>query len=139
VKLYVKVIAFSEEDGIKSTREEIVEVSGKTLKLNEAIMGSDPEEIVSSIATSALIAALQSVQATSVQAQMESVQSSGPIGGRRNPQAPNAPPKVDPLSKALELDRGLEIIEAMDRKEFASQAHAPRGPGPIGFGSHRGR
>lgn len=154
MKLYVKVIAFSEEDGVKATREEVVEISPKVEKLTEAVMGDDPEDLVNSFATSALIAALQTVQMSSVRSQMESNQMySGPIGGRPEPNAPpGAPPKVDPLAKALGLDVGLQIIEAMDRKEHDARAHehamrgggrhqpAPAsGPGPIGFGPHRGR
>lgn len=147
MKLYVKVIAVSEEDGLKSTREDLVEIPQKLIRLNEALMGKDPEATLQGFAVSALAAALQTVQ---VGAQNQGAGSAifgatghGPIGGPvSQPQhhaegsqhgAPPAAPRIDALGAAM----GLDIIEAMDRRE-ARQAPQP-GPGPIGFGKDRHR
>lgn len=158
MKLLVKIVAISEEHGLKATREEVVEISPKVRKLTEAVMGDDAVELLNSFATTAAIAALQTVQMGGMQSRMEAQSNaSGPIGGRPQVQEDGrpAPPRVDPLSKALGLDAGLEIIEAMDAKE---RGHAPpmrggghvRGggggggglplsPGPVGFGPDRNR
>ncbi len=154
MKLYVKVIAFSEEDGVKATREEIVEISSKVLRLTEAVMGSDAEELVNALSTSALIAALQTVQIGGAQSRMEASQGSGPIGGGRRPtNEGGARQQSSPLEAALGLDVGLQIIESMDAKDRNARAHAqemrgggrqgggglPHSPGPLGFGPDRGR
>ncbi len=152
MKLYVKIIAFSEQDGVKSTHEECIEVSQKVLRLNEAVMGSQPEDLVNAIATSALIAALQSVQMGGMQSRMEA-QQTGPIGGRAtvSEDGHTQRPKSTPLESALGLDAGLAMIEAMDQKERSrapQHGHGggrggggqlPQSPGPIGFGPDRGR
>lgn len=137
MKLYVKVIAYSEEDGIKSTREEVVEIPTKVLKLNEAIMGKgDTGGILEGFATSALVAALGTVRIGGPSKAQEIISGTGggPIGGR-GPVVNEEGKATDPLAAAL----GLDIIEAMDQKEAPVRRQAPAGPGPIGFGPHRGR
>ncbi len=134
MKLYVKVIAFSEEEGIKSTREEVVEIPTKVLKLNEAVMGKeDPGAILEGFATSALVAALGTVRIGGPSKAQEIISGTGtgPIGGR-GPVSEDGKTS-DPLAAAL----GLDIIEAMDQKE--GPARRQSGPGPIGFGPHRSR
>lgn len=142
MKLYVKVIAFSEEHGIKSTREELVEIPVKVQRLNEVVMGSEPDVLLEGFATSALVAALGTVQIGGQSPAQDIITgtSGAPIGGRREESAPThggrpgpgASGGGDPLAKAL----GLDIIEAMDAKERHVR---PVGPGPIGFGTNRGR
>jgi hypothetical protein len=144
VKLYVKVIAISEEHGLKSTREELVEIPVKVQRLNEVVMGNEPASLLEGFATSALIAALGTVQIGGQNPAQDIITGAGgaPIGGRqeepyREPGAPAPGPGArqgggDPLAKAL----GLDIIEAMDARERHAR---PTGPGPIGFGNTRGR
>lgn len=137
MKLYVKVIAYSEEDGIKTTREEVVEIPTKVLRLNEAVMGKgDPSAILEGFATSALVAALGTVRIGGPSRAQEIMTGNGggPIGGR-GPVVNEDGKAADPLAAAL----GLDIIEAMNQKDAPAQRQAPAGPGPIGFGPHRGR
>jgi hypothetical protein len=134
MKLYVKVIAYSEEEGIKSTREEVVEIPTKVLKLNEAVMGKgNPGDILEGFATSALVAALGTVRIGGPSKAQEIISGTGtgPIGGRGPVNEDGQ--SSDPLAAAL----GLDIIEAMDQKEGPARRQA--GPGPIGFGPHRSR
>jgi hypothetical protein len=135
VKLYVKVIAFSEEDGLKSTKEQLIEIPAKARKMVEAVFGNDPSELLNSFATLALVAALGSAD-SNVQAQQAVAESVNPrtVG---QPTTAGTPPKPDIFG----LNDGLRIMEAMEQKERAVRAHAPqaRGPGPIGFGHDRGR
>jgi len=153
MKLYVKVIAFSEEDGIKVTKEEVVEIPAKVQRLNEAVMGKDPHELLEGFAVSAFIAALGTVTIGAGSKAQEIVMGNtgGPIGGR-GPVVNESGKPSDPLAAAL----GLDIIEAMDAKggggggggpafprgetrQRGAEPALPVGPGPIGFGPHRGR
>lgn len=162
MKLFVKVIAISEENGLKATREELVEIPVKVQRLNEVVMGKDPAALLDGFATSAMVAALQTVQVGGQNraADILTGVGSGPIGGHTPPPAPGpdgapaqAAPK-DPLAEAL----GLDIIEAMDQREQRTHGPAyPRGYqappqpaqpaprvgglqwGPIGYGPDRTR
>jgi len=137
MKLYIKVIAYSEENGVKVTREENIEIPAKVLKLNEAIMGKgNVAEILEGFATSALVAASGTVRigGPSKAQDILSGTGGGPIGSRNVGPVTEGKPNGggDPLAAAL----GLDIIEAMDRREGNKR---DVGPGPIGFGPHRGR
>lgn len=137
MKLAIKVIAFSEEHGLKSTKAEIVEIPVKVVRLNEVIMGSDIEGILDGFAVSALVAALQTVQAGAQRGPAAGVlggdTGGAPIGGsgRQPVEEGGGGRKHEPLATAL----GLDLIEAMDAKDARTRP-AP-GPGPIGFGPHR--
>jgi len=154
MKLFVKVIAISEEDGLKATREELIEIPAKVQRLNEVVMGQEPSALLEGFATSALVAALGTVQVggqSRASDVFSGLGSGGPIGGHAPAQTPDGQPAPkDPLSEAL----GLDIIEAMDQREQYGHGPAyPRGAapprpaasqgtpgwGPIGFGPDRRR
>lgn len=159
MKLYVKVVAYDEEAGLKSTKEEIIEVPAKVRKLTEAVMGDDPEELLKAFATSAYIAAVGTIQIGGGGAPggkiVEAITggSRGPIGASRGADPQTGQPKRDPLADML----GLDIIEHMEQKRGGPGPAFPRGeggggyerrpaapmsasgPGPIGFGPDRNR
>ena len=123
--LYVKIVALDEQNGVKKTIEKTVPVPPGVLKMVEMFHGGDPVERVTQVATSAAIAALQTIDAgrkNEKKAMEEVVSKGGMVGGPKGAPA-------DPMMRAL----GLDMIESMNSGQRAAS-------GPVaGFGDARDR
>lgn len=125
--LYVKIVALDEQNGVKKTIEKTVPVPPGVIKMVEMFHGGDAGERVTQVATSAAIAALQTIDVgrkNEKKAMEEVVSKGGMVGG------PKGAPATDPMMKAL----GLDMIESMN----SGQSRAASGP-VAGFGDARDR
>lgn len=126
--LYIKIVALDEQNGVKKTVEKTVPVPPGVLKMVEMFHGGDPGERVTQVATSAAVAALQTIDVgrkNEKKVMEEVVSKGGMIGGPKD-----APASQNPTLAAL----GLDMIESMN----SGQPQAPSGP-VAGFGDARDR
>jgi hypothetical protein len=152
IEVVIQVVAIDTDRGVKSTREDVVVVPGKVMKLHE-ILGGDEDEILRRMGDSVFSAALRELQAGKAdvgKAMME--MGGGRIGGRSPAPAPAAPvPGAPPMAASpapasggdrLSEMLGLDIIQNQTQRDrAAAQQPAPgpapappqSGPGPVGF------
>ena len=153
IEVQITVVAIDRGRGVKSTREDVVEVPGKTIKLFE-VLGGDEDEVLRRIGDTVFASALREVQGGRMDLGRALTEAGGGrIGGRGQGRAPvaeeagraAAPKPKSGVGGDLTAMLGLDIIRAGVNRDRAARAAsapvpgrpgpAPRamGPGPIGF------
>lgn len=138
MRVLVHVCAMDEERGVKATREEVVDVPGKVIKLYE-VLGGDEDAVLRQIGDTVMAAAMRELQAGRVDLGQALVDAGGGrIGGRGGAVQPvveaasatraaPAPAGADKLSSML----GLDLIKHQVSKERSQPQQ--QGPGSVGF------
>ena len=140
MKVYIQVVAFDEELGMKSSREEELEVPGAVLKLHEMFANDQDnvaEQMLNVMRDAVFMGAAKELQASRRNpgaALNEQVAAGGKVGGSGG---------KNPLGEML----GLDLIQNANKKAVPQQQPVPQprpappqvGPGPVGFGPHRSR
>jgi hypothetical protein len=146
MRVLIHVCAMDEENGIKATREDVIDVPGKVVKLHEMIGGGDEHAVLRRIGDSVFAAAMRELQAGRVDVNKAlTAAGGGRIGGRDPAQAVAEATGEAPARPAVDLAAtlGLDLIQAQVRKERAQPTAPGRpvappqqraaGPGPVGF------
>lgn len=124
MKVYIKVVAYDESQGLKATRDGTVEVPRSTVKLHEAMFGGDPADMLRVIGDSVYASAVGSVQmpesGSSTRSALAEAKTGAPVG------AGHGAGKQDPLAAML----GLDLIDEMDRKESSRHGGGRGGTPP---------
>lgn len=133
MKVQIHIVALDEENGLKKTLEQEIEIPREALRITEMLHGSDPSIRVTQIATDAMLGAQKPFdmrRQSQKQRMQEVVEAGGKIGGPNGGVREDG--SVDPMAKAL----GLDMVRDIGRQERA-RSGAPRAPVP-GF-DKRGR
>jgi len=144
MKVLIHVCAMDEENGIKATRESVIDVPGKVVKLHEMVGGGDEAAVLRRIGDTVFAAAMRELQAGRVDVNKAlTAAGGGRIGGRSgSAQAVTETSEAAPARPAMDLAAtlGLDLIQAQNRKERPRPAPGrtmtPQrggGPGPVGF------
>lgn len=139
MRLQVTVVALDDERRMKSTRVGEQTVSQVTIRLNESVLGRDPDAVLDMVADNALSAALRTAAQTGHQAAQGTL-NEALAEARRAPRRPaeHGPPGAAPASAAagnglMEM-LGLDLIDHQDQLDAAQTPmggpQAPRGQGP---------
>jgi len=152
IEVEITVVTIDRERGVKATRQESVEVSGKTMKLYE-LLGGNEDDVLRRVGDTVFASALREVKASRVDLGSALTSAGGGrIGGRggARPAEPeevseSAPtPTRNQVAPDLGSMLGLDIIRNQVSRERGSVAPATRpgapmpqrrqsGPGPVGF------
>lgn len=146
MKVYIQVVAFDEELGMKSSREEELDVPGAVLKLHEMFAkGQDQDNVAKQMLNvmrdTVFMGAAKELQASRRNpgaALNEQVTAGGKVGG-------SGGGGTNAIGEML----GLDLIQNANKKAATQQpTHQPppqrpappqMGPGAVGFGPHRNR
>lgn len=143
MRLQVTVVALDDDRRMKATRQGEQPVSQITIRLNESVLGKDPDAILEMVADNALTAALRTAAQTGHQAAQGTL-NQALAEARRAPQRPaeHGPPGAAPApapANGLMSMLGLDLIDHQDQLDAARGVNqaSPMGPSgpppPTGF------
>lgn len=133
MKVLIHVCAIDEERGVKSTKEEVVEVPKGVLALHEMFAGNDADKLLSAISIAVFSGAMKELQASRRNpsaALAEQVDRGAKVGG-------STPEATDPMAEALGLDiirKDVRGGQQPPRQQQPQQPQRPMGPPPTSFG-----